>query len=400
MSDLLETEVYGDPGSCTSAATQAGGVDTALGDADSSLGNARSLAASWHGRAGAAFESQVETTSKDAHELATRVQAIQTALSDFAGELTVVKDRMAQARQVAAAGGVAVNGTQIVAPTAPDAMSQGQVDAFNTKADAWNEAVEIVDGARTKEKEAHQNLADGISKSTGDGWIEDLLERLGFLPPDFADGMDIGSWAFGLGGLTFGAATSWMINGKYGVFQPRTATGFGTAAGMNFWQRLGAGARSDSWHAKPYSAATRGGWETAGKWAGRAGVAVTALTAGWDQWQSDADDPSLDTTDRVTRATTKGATTAAGAWAGAEGGAWAGGAIGTAICPGVGTVVGGVVGGLVGGAIGGFAGSELGDAVMDGASDVVHATGDWVGGAASDVGDFAGDVGDTLSFWD
>ena len=307
---------------------------------------------------------------------------------------SVVEERITQARQVASSAGVAVSGTQIVAPVAPEAASQGQVDAFNLKAEAWNEAVEIVDGARTKETEAHQNLAAGISKSTGDGWIEDLLERLGFLPPDFADGIDIGSWLFGLGGLTFGAGSGWMINGRYGVFQPRVAGRFGTTTGMGFWQRALASGDSANWHATPYGAASRGAWETAGKWAGRAGVVVTAAVAGWDQWQADADDPSLDTTDRVTRATTKGATTAAGAWAGAEAGAWAGGAIGTAICPGVGTVIGGVVGGLVGGAIGGFAGSELGDAIMDPVTDAVGAAGDWIGDAAGDVGDFAGDVGD------
>ena len=400
MSVVLDTEVYGDPSSCTSAAGQAGTAGTALADADAALSTARSLAASWHGQAGAAFETQVEATSKDAHGLSTRVQALQSALDDFAGELTVVEERMAHARQVAAAGGVSVSGTQILQPTAPEAMSQGQVDAFNTKADAWNEAVEIVTGARTKETEAHQNLAAGISTSTGDGWIEDLLERLGFLPADFADGLDVGSWLFGLGGLTFGAGSGWMVNGRYGVFQPRVAGQFGSASGMGFWERALAAGKSDNWHATPYGAASRGAWETAGKWAGRAGVAVTAATAGWDQWQADADDPSLDTTERVTRATTKGATTAAGAWAGAEAGAWAGGAIGTAICPGVGTVIGGVVGGLVGGAIGGFAGSEIGDVIMDPVSDAVSATGDWIGDRAGDVGDFAGDVGDAISFWD
>src|ERR1700709_2402362 len=110
MSDVLETQVYGDPGSCTSAATQAGTVDTALTDAESSLGTARSLAGSWHGQAGAPFEGQVEATTKDASELATRVKPIQTALTDYAGELTVVQERMTHARSVASAGGVAVNG--------------------------------------------------------------------------------------------------------------------------------------------------------------------------------------------------------------------------------------------------------------------------------------------------
>jgi hypothetical protein len=401
VSDVLETLVYGDPATCTAAATSAGSARTALADSESALGTARSLAGSWHGQAGAAFESSVEATSRDVHGVSTRIQALESALTDFAGELTVVQERMEQARQVAAAGGVTVSGSQILQPTAPDTMSPGQVDAFNQKVEAWNEAVEIVGGARTKETEAHQNLADGISRSTGDGWLEDLLERLGFLPPDFADGAEIGGWAFGLGGLGFGATTSWMVSGRYGVFQPRAASGqFGSAAGMSFWNRALAAGRPNNWHATPYGAASRGAWESAGKWAGRAGVVVTAAVAGWDQWQADADDPSLDTTERVTRATTRGATTAAGAWAGAQGGAWAGGAIGTAICPGVGTVVGGVVGGLVGGAIGGFAGSELGGAIMDPVSDAVSATGDWIGDRAGDVGDFAGDVGDAVTFWD
>lgn len=400
MSGVLETEVFGDPASCTTAATACGTVKTALDDAATQVDNARSLAGSWRGMAGAAFEGRVSDTSRDLRELGTRVQALQTALSDFAGELTVVQDRMQQARTVASAGGVQINGTQIIQPDAPDVMSQGQVDAYNRKIEAWNEAVEVADGARTKEKEAHDRLGDGISKSTGDGLIEDLLERLGFLPPDFSDGDDIGAWALGLAGLGFGAGASWMIHGRYGVFQPRVNGRFGTAAGMNFWQRMLAGGKSDSWHAKSYTAGARNAWSTAGKWAGRFGTGVTALSAGWNQWQADADDPSLGTTERAARAGTMGATTAAGAWAGAQGGAWAGGAIGTAICPGVGTVVGGVVGGLVGGAVGGFAGSEFGQAIIDPVGDAADAVGDWVGDTASDIGDAASDVGDAVTFWD
>ena len=333
------------------------------------------------------------------------MRALEAALTDFAGELDVVKSRMAHARQVAGAGGVGVSGTKILRPVAPDVASQGadseaRVEAYNKRADAWNEAVEIVDGARHKEKEAHQNLADGIDASTGDGWIEDLMERLGFLPPDFADGVDIAGWLVGLGGVGAGAGVGYLVNGRYGTFQPRVNGRFGSAAGMSFWERARAAGSEKNWHAKAYQAESRNAWSRAGKIAGHVGTAVTALTAGWDQWQADADDPSLNDVERGTRAATKGAATAAGAWAGGEAGAWAGGAIGTAICPGVGTVVGGVVGGVIGGAIGGFAGSGVGDVLMDPLADAADATADFLGDAGSAIGDAASDVGDALTFWD
>ncbi|GAA1136605.1 hypothetical protein [Nocardioides aquiterrae] len=404
MSGLLDTKVYGDPGACTAAASAAATVSGAVQDAETAGTRARSLAGRWQGQTGRAFEAQVDATIRDLAKVADRLTALGDGLTDFAGELTVVQERMAHARSVAAAGGVAVSGTDVHRPVAPTALSQGQVDAYNRTVDAWNEAVEIADAARTKEAEAHQNLADAISKSTGDGILEDLLERLGLLPPDFADGDDIASYLLGLGGLGFGAASSYLVASRYGVFQPRVNGGFTSPAGLDFWDRLRAGTSSDSFHARPYSAGARNWWGTAGKVSGYGGTALTAGFAAWNQWQADADDPSLSDAERGARAGTVGVSTAAGAWAGAEAGAWAGGAIGTAICPGVGTAIGGVAGGLVGGAVGGFVGSEVGQATMGAIGDATDATVDFIGDAASDVGDWASDTGgdlvDAATFWD
>jgi hypothetical protein len=404
VSSVLDTKVYGDPGACSSAASAAATVATAVHDAETAATRARSLAGRWRGQAGAAFEARVEATIHDLAKVSDRLTAVGHGLADFAGELTVVRDRMAHARSVAAAGGVVVSGTDVHQPVAPAAMSQGQVDAYNKTVDAWNEAVEIADGARTKEAEAHKNLSDAIAKSTGDGVLEDLLERLGLLPADFADGDDIASYLLGLGGLGFGAASSYMVASRYGVFQPRVNGRFASPAGLSFLERLRAGASSDSFHARPYTAGARNWWGTAGKVSGYGGTALTAGFAAWNQWQADADDPSLSDAERGARAGTMGVTTAAGAWAGAEAGAWAGGAIGTAICPGIGTAIGGVAGGLVGGAIGGFVGSEVGQATMGAVGDATDATVDFVGDAASDVGDWASDKGgdlvDAVSFWD
>ncbi|MBL0749817.1 WXG100 family type VII secretion target [Nocardioides baculatus] len=401
MSDLLDLVVHGDPASCRTAATDVGTARTTITTAVDDVRRAARTASTWEGRAGIAFETRVEGAVKDLRELDRRLETLGTALTHFAGELTAVESKMAEARSVGVAGGVRTSGESLVRPAAPATdATPDQVTAHNDVVTAWNEAVEIADAARTKEQEAHQHLGDGIKKSTGDGFVVDLLQRLGFLPPDFADGDDIASWLFGLGGLGLGAGIGWMVNGRYGIFQPRINGRFASASGMTFWQRAWAAGKSDNFHATPYSAATRNGWATAGRWAGRAGTVVTAVSAGWNQWQADADDPSMGDVEQGTRAATMGATTAAGAWAGAQGGAWAGGAIGTAICPGVGTVVGGVVGGIVGGAVGGFVGSEVGQAILDPVGDAADAAADWAGDRLYDAGDALSDVGDAISFWD
>ena len=169
---------------------------------------------------------------------------------------------------------------------------------------------------------------------------------------------------------------------------------------MGFWERLRAATSSKNYHARAYQAAARNRWASAGRWANRAGGLITGLSAGWNQWQADSDDPSMGDVEQGTRAVTMGATTAVGAMAGAKGGAWLGGAIGTAICPGVGTVVGGVVGGLVGGAVGGFVGSEFGQAVIDDVGNAAEDAADWAGDQLSDAGDALADAGDALTFWD
>lgn len=404
MSDVLDTRVHGDPAACSAAATTVAGVGTALADAESSARSARSLAAaSWQGSAGTAFEGRVDSLMGDLRTLAGRLDVIEGALTDFAGELTVVEERMANARSLASTGGVTVSGTDILRPVAPEVVSQDQVDAHNARVEAWDEAVGIADGARTKENEAHERLGDKIKESTGDGFIENLLQRLGLLPPDFSDGDDIGAYLVGLGGLGLGAATTYLVSSRYGRFQPRVNGRFASPHGLTFGERFRAGLRPDSFHANPHQAGVRGGWTTAGTWATRAGSVATAGFAGWNQWQADADDPSLSDVERGARATTVGLSAAGGAWAGAQGGAWVGGAIGTAICPGLGTAIGGVAGGLIGGAVGGFAGSEFGEAIMGGVGDATDATVDFIGDAGSAAADWtadtAGNVADAVTFW-
>jgi len=218
----------------------------------------------------------------------------------------------------------------------------------------------------------------------------------GFKPPDDMGPVSGALYALGLGGTGAGIATDTMLKGVLQVFQPRSGVGaWGpvgrgafTQPGLGFWQRLAAANTESNWRAKPYQALTRDKWATGGKWLGRAGTALTAASAAWDEW---AGDTAYPTDERAGRAVTKGASTAAGAWAGAEGGAWVGGAIGTAICPGAGTVIGGFVGGVVGG----FAGSQVGSWVGDQVKDLGGKIGDKAGDALHAIGDTAS----KLKFW-
>lgn len=399
---MIDLAVYGDPAACLRASTDvadaAGGISSAI----TGLGSVKSASESaWTGGAADAFRTKITDTRTDVSELEQRLTRVSAALEGFAGELAAVRSRMAEARQVAAGAGLTVAGDQVETPTQPTGdATDAQVTAHNDEVIAYNNALGIAEGAREKEEAAHTRLSSELEAAAGDGWLETLLEKLGFSPPDNLGGTGQALWGLGLGGMGLGLAADWMIKGRYGVFQPRVTGRFGSTSGMSFLDRTRAAARGDSWHAKAYKADARGKWATAGKVAKYGGAAVSFATSGFSQWQEDADDPSLSTSERAGRAGTVGATTAAGAWAGAEVGAWAGGAIGTAICPGVGTVIGGAVGGLVGG----FAGSELGgwvgDQVKDVGGEVTEAVTDFAGDAGDAIGGAASDVGDAVTFWD
>jgi hypothetical protein len=400
---MIELTVYGDPAALRTAA-DAG--RSAVGELEQCSGCIRRAdCGSWTGAAAETYRDNMRDASTALTDLADRIEPACRALDDLAGTIAAVKSELASARDVAAAAGLTVTAEAVQPPSAGGAMTPEQTTAYDRQVTAYNEAVRIADGARSKERDGHTRAVDAMNQSNGDGLVENILEKLGLAPPDGMGGVTGAGYLFGLGGLAFGGAADWMSKGVLGMWQPKfkNASGrwvWGTNHGWSPMDRLRLslrrGAADRDWKALPNKAASLRRWETAGKWVGRAGGVATALTSGWEQWSADADDPSLDTGERVDRAATKGTTTGAGAYAGASAGAWAGGAIGTAIFPGPGTVIGGAVGGLVGGAIGGFAGSELGDAVNDKWDGAVHAAGD----AAESAGHALSEAGDKLSFWD
>ena len=400
MPEAMDTKVYGDAAEAQTAADACTTAKDAVGDALDDLGKAIKTAGSWKGQAGAAFESKAEKRKSDLRQLESRIEAMGKGLSTFSGDLKAVETKMSTIRTEASGAGLTVSGTMISPPTDPgEDASEGDVNAHNTKVEKWNDLVSRVETARKDEDNAHEDLGKAISKSTGDGWIEDRLEDLGLLPKDFSDGMQIGAYALGLAGLGAGAGVDWMVKSRYGTFQPRVNGRFASPSSLTKLERAAKVLSDKNWHAKANQAAVRGKWLTAGKWATRAGWVVTAGTSAWEQWQKDADDPSLSTTERVSRTVSTSAITTAGAAGGAWAGAQAGAAIGS-IFPGPGTVIGGVVGGVIGGAIGSGLAGKAADFVVDEAGELGEAVVDGVSDFAEGAGEVASDVGDAITFWD
>lgn len=412
---MIELTVHGSAAACRTAAQSARDAASTLEAQVSTVRHA--TCDSWTGGAAEGYRGRIADAASALADLVDRIEPACRALDDFAGELDVVTARMADVRSRSAGAGLVISGDAVLPPSGGGGeMTVAEADAHDAKVRAYNEAFDIAQEARGKEREAHSRLVDAMEASNGDGWLENLVERLQLLPPDSMDGVAAAGYVVGLAGLGFGGLAGWMSQGVLGMWQPkfRNARGswvWGTNKGWTPLQRLRLslrpGASARDWRALPHQSANLGRWETAGRWANRAGGLVTGLTSGWSQWDADADDPSLDTGERVDRAATKGAGAGLGAWGGASAGAWAGGAIGTAILPGVGTVVGGAVGGLVGGAVGAYAGSELADVVNEQWDGAVHAVGDAVdavGDGLSEAGDAIGeglsDAGDALTFWD
>lgn len=401
MTDIMETDVEGDPTSCRAAITVLADAVTGLTSARGRVDAAIKKAADWHGLAGVSFEQTAGVARADLDRVSDTLEGLDRALGDFASELEVVLEAMSKARGVAYAGGLWLDGTRVHAPTGPAAASEllpGDADVTERRITAWNSAVEMVAAARIKEQEAHQHLADAVTALESDHLVKELLRKLGLLPDGQADGLDYLNWGVGLSTTAFGAKVSYMTSIRFGSFVEPGAHRAGGS--LSFLDRVMYAADGDNVRAHAGAGELHGRWGTAGKVVGVGGSALSGVLGGWDQWQEDADRPDLSTSERAGRTAAVGGSTAAGAWAGGEAGAWAGGAIGTAICPGVGTVIGGVAGGIIGGAAGAWAGSELGEATKDLVGEGTEMVTDFIGDAAGGIGDVASGVGDKLSFWD
>ncbi|MGO4601884.1 hypothetical protein [Terrabacter sp. 2YAF2] len=224
----------------------------------------------------------------------------------------------------------------------------------------------------------------------GDSFWEKLLTQSNLAPDDSASflawpGLVTANTMFGTSVLAsylqrnhFGRwqPRGYMANGRYG-YLPRPTGRWASAWSMN---------QARNWQANPYRAATVAKWGTASKWAGRAGTVTSFATSAFGQWKKDSADPTMGTTERVTRSATAGAVTAAGSWAGAWAGAQGGALVGAAVGGPVGAVIGGAIGGFVGGGLGGVVGGWVSDQVVGPVGDAAE----WAGHTISDGFESAG----------
>ena len=364
---MIDTRVHGDPAACEAAATSLAGIKrTVDGVADDVVAVSRDAADDWDGVSGASFADRVRQAGTKLDDLATEVDQVRLALSDFSHALASVRSGIADARADAAAAGLSLTTDGIQPPPRPAPDADGAtVAAYNHKVNAYNACVTTVIGQRESEGAAHAALTSALAaRSTGP--VEWFLAKLGFVPRDGSNVSDL--VLFGTAqGLKYSGWAAKLLRATDIRFAPRWPSGrFRPIGDMSVWQRMWAGRSGSSWVGQPYQAATAARWATFGKWAGRAGTVVSFATSAWGQWSEDADDPSMETGERVARATTVGVTTAAGGWAGAWAGAQVGAAVGS-----LGGPVGAAVGGIVGGVIGGVIGSGVGEAVGDWAKDTI-----------------------------
>ena len=410
---MIDLEVFGSPASCRttadSLATLASTVDATIDALTSTMG---SVDGAWTGVAADAAAVRLAGARDSASTLEARASSTRDALRTFADELTVVIDRMRAVHDDAARGGLPTSLTRVSPPVHPGAdATPEELARYDRLTALYRDSSERADEARTLEQSAHDRLARAVGDVTADNALITFLKDAGILPGDWTP---TGLTAFGVGGtLTgLGMRSSWMTRVVFGRFAPRINGRFAPIGngwfgnrwfGPNSWRALS----ESNWTPRPYQAGSYAQWSTIGKWAGRAGVVVSFGVSAYDQWQSDADDPSLSTAERVGRAGAVGATTAAGGWAGAWAGAQVGGMIGTAVGGPVGTVVGGAIGGIIGGVIGSGVGQAAGQWIAEGAGHVAesvsNAVGDaWdaAGDALEDAGEALSDFGDALTFWD
>jgi uncharacterized protein YukE len=150
---VIDLRVDGDPAECYGTADELRRLSQAVDRARAGLDKAvNRIGTAWQGGAADACRTKIGALGGDADELHERIDEIGQALERFAAEIGAAKSRMADARDVALAGGLLVDRERILTPTpVPQGLDQATADAYAS-------ASLIADEARRRAEAAHQAL--------------------------------------------------------------------------------------------------------------------------------------------------------------------------------------------------------------------------------------------------
>lgn len=170
----IDLRVAGDENSCRATAQQLTTLADGIGNGATAFHTARSESENlWHGSAGDAFRDRMQPIGQHTDDVANQSRSAGQALHAFADDLTTVKARMSQARQIAQSAGLPVDGDSINDPKAPPpvqgpgpegsspAMSPEAAQAqqsYQRQQKAFQDAQQTVSDARKLEQNAHSAL--------------------------------------------------------------------------------------------------------------------------------------------------------------------------------------------------------------------------------------------------
>ncbi|HEY0541633.1 MAG TPA: WXG100 family type VII secretion target [Actinoallomurus sp.] len=178
----IDIEVKGDPTALRTTASWLGTAGGTVHTAGTQVYGARAdSTAGWHGRAADGFRGAMTHIGGKIDQLTGKMTATGAALTAHAASLDTVRSRMTMARQVAVDGGLTVTATAIMppgpAPAAPGTLKPNATaaertahanataaqNAYVSQVRAYQQAGQIVTGARTTETTSQRNLLGSLS---------------------------------------------------------------------------------------------------------------------------------------------------------------------------------------------------------------------------------------------
>lgn len=378
----IDTHLDATPSDITASAIKIENLKTSVDNSIDHLANARKDAGSLEGESATGAQNLINSAVKTCEGLVKDLTNYKNALDNLASELTSIGSSLAGIREQATAGGLTVSGELVLKPEFTEQQPSGDADNKTLKAyderhndylaknNLYNSLVTQTSDIRTRETEVRKAFTDSCNAVADRGWIATtkttmmVINRAG----------NIKTLAEGFGLKASKANVSQKVTsykslashsakrGKHVKYNPkkmvtrrRAPKGWKDAWKNRKLERWSpAGGQEGSAGGKLVTAARKAAPTL--KWVGRASNVASFAVSSYEQYQKDAQDPSLGEGKKATRAATTGTTTAVGGWAGG----WAGAQVGATVGACVGGPAGAAIGGVVGGIAGGIAGSEGG----------------------------------------